>query len=142
MLCVSLGRFDGRWRWDQSVVTVMGASFPQQPMVQTRLDAPRAACSAISRVLQLEGSRLGDKMSLERQLHEITGIPVRALQSASLAEFGVDERMAWARDHQTKRGEDQAYSLLGLFDVSMLLIYGEGTDKAFCRLQKEIYGGK
>src|SRR5688572_1267162 len=100
-------------------------------MVQMGPDAPRAACSAISRVRH--------KMSLEQQLHEITGIPVRALQGASLAEFGVDERMLWARGRQTKRGDDKAYSLFGLFYASRPLIFGEGTDTAFRRLQKEIY---
>ncbi|KAK4188580.1 hypothetical protein QBC35DRAFT_189267 [Podospora australis] len=33
--------------------------------------------------------------------------------------------------------EDRAYSLLGLFDINMPLLYGEGT-KAFQRLQEEI----
>jgi hypothetical protein len=31
-----------------------------------------------------------------------------------------------------------AYSLLGIFDVYMPLIYGEGRDNAFTRLQEEI----
>jgi Heterokaryon incompatibility protein (HET) len=88
------------------------------------------------------GNRLGDKSSLERQLHEITGIAVRALQGTPLAEFGVDERMSWAKARQTKRDEDRAYSLLGIFNVYMTLIYGEGTENAFHRLQKEIHGGK
>lgn len=89
-----------------------------------------------------KGTRLGDKRSLEQQIHEITGIPVRALQGAPLAKFDIDERMSWAKMRQTKRGEDKAYTLLGLFDVSMPLIYGEGEEKAFRRLQKEIRGGK
>jgi hypothetical protein len=89
-----------------------------------------------------KGTRLGDKKSLEPLLHEITKIPVQALQGASLAEFSVEERMSWAEMRQTKRGEDKSYSLLGLFDVSMPLIYGEGEEKAFRRLQKEIHGGK
>jgi hypothetical protein len=45
--------------------------------------------------------------------------------------------MSWASMRQTTRLEDQAYSLLGLFDVNMPLIYGEGQ-KAFYRLQVEI----
>lgn len=90
----------------------------------------------------LNGTRLGDKRSLEQQIHDITKIPVQALQGAPLAKFGIDEKMSWAKMRQTKRGEDKAYSLLGLFNVSMPLIYGEGEDKAFHRLQKEIHGGK
>ncbi|RYP33640.1 hypothetical protein DL768_011088 [Monosporascus sp. mg162] len=46
--------------------------------------------------------------------------------------------MAWAESRQTTRDEDKAYSLLGIFDVQMPLIYGEGREKAFKRLQEEI----
>lgn len=45
--------------------------------------------------------------------------------------------MALASERKTTRLEDQAYCLIGLFDVSLPLIYGEG-DKAFRRLQEEI----
>ncbi|RSM12841.1 hypothetical protein CEP52_002235 [Fusarium oligoseptatum] len=54
-----------------------------------------------------------------------------------LSSFSVATRMSWASDRVTTRVEDQAYSLLGLFDVNMPLLYGEGT-KAFLRLQEEI----
>jgi hypothetical protein len=46
--------------------------------------------------------------------------------------------MSWAENRQTKREEDAAYCLLGIFDIHMPLIYGEGWGKAFNRLQKEI----
>jgi hypothetical protein len=85
-----------------------------------------------------EGKRLGDKRSLERQIHEITGIAVPALQGTPLSQFGVDERLSWAENRQTTRKEDKAYSLLGIFDVYMPLIYGEGRDNAFTRLREEI----
>ncbi|KAH6702775.1 heterokaryon incompatibility protein-domain-containing protein, partial [Leptodontidium sp. MPI-SDFR-AT-0119] len=85
------------------------------------------------------GKRLGDKTSLERQIHEITGIGVSALQNTALSAFGVKEKMSWAEIRQTKREEDRIYSLLGIFDVSMSPIYGEGVQKAFGRLQNEIH---
>jgi hypothetical protein len=88
------------------------------------------------------GKRLGDRKSLEQELHEITGIAVQALRGTPLSEFSIDERMSWAKSRHTKLTEDKAYSLMGLFDVHMPLIYGEGADNAFFRLQKEIYGGK
>lgn len=47
------------------------------------------------------------------------------------------QRMSWAATRETTRIEDEAYSLLGIFDVNMPLIYGEGR-KAFLRLQEEI----
>ena len=88
-----------------------------------------------------KGKRLGDKRSLEQQLHEITGVAVQALQGTPLSEFSINERMSWAKARQTKREEDRAYSL-GIFDVYMPLIYGEGTNNAFLRLEREIYDGK
>jgi hypothetical protein len=45
--------------------------------------------------------------------------------------------MSWAAKRKTSRLEDQAYSLLGIFDVNMPMLYGEGL-KAFTRLQEEI----
>ncbi|KAK3357950.1 hypothetical protein B0T25DRAFT_540613 [Lasiosphaeria hispida] len=49
----------------------------------------------------------------------------------------VATRMMWASTRKTTRAEDEAYSLLGLFDVSMPVLYGEGA-RAFARLQDEI----
>jgi hypothetical protein len=86
----------------------------------------------------LEGKLLGDKKSLERQVYEITGVAVRALQGRALFEFSFAERMSWAEKRETKREEDKAYSLLGIFDIYMPLIYGEGIKNAFRRLQEEI----
>jgi hypothetical protein len=88
----------------------------------------------------IEGERLGDKKSLERQIHDITGIATQALQGTPLSHFGVDKRMSWAAKRETKREEDAAYSLLGIFDIHMPLIYGEGRKKALARLQKKIKG--
>jgi hypothetical protein len=85
-----------------------------------------------------EGEQLGNKRSLERHIHEITGIPIKVLQGGSLSDFGVTERMLWAEKRETTRKEDKAYSLLGIFDVCMPLIYGEGRDSAFKRLWEEI----
>ena len=45
--------------------------------------------------------------------------------------------MSWAAERSTSRIEDRAYSLLGIFDVNLPLLYGEGS-KAFLRLQEEI----
>jgi hypothetical protein len=54
-----------------------------------------------------EGNRLGDKTSLERQIHEITGIADSALRGAALSQFGVDERFSWIEHRQTTRKERQ-----------------------------------
>jgi len=85
-----------------------------------------------------EGEKIGNKESLERQIFEITGIPVKALQGISLSSFSIPERISWQDSRETRRNEDKAYSLLGICDVYMPLIYGEGRDSAFKRLQEEI----
>ena len=85
-----------------------------------------------------EGKQLGNRTALEQQIHEITGITTLALQGTPLCEFGVEERLSWAKSRQTTRKEDKAYSLLGIFGIYMSLIYGEGEENAFKRLREEI----
>ncbi|KAL3299679.1 beta transducin-like protein [Colletotrichum asianum] len=71
-------------------------------------------------------------------LSNITGISYAVLQdSSSLRHTPVAVKMSWAATRDTTRVEDRAYSLLGIFDINMPMIYGEG-DKAFRRLQEEI----
>ena len=82
--------------------------------------------------------QLGNKKSLERHIHEITRIPIKALQGSPLSDFSITERISWAKKRETTRKEDKAYSLLGIFDIHMPLLYGEGRENAFKRLQKEI----
>ena len=53
------------------------------------------------------------------------------------AEASVAAKMSWAAGRKTTRVEDIAYCLMGLFDVHMPLLYGEGS-KAFMRLQEII----
>jgi hypothetical protein len=85
-----------------------------------------------------EGEPLGNKVSLERHIHEITGIPIKALRGGPLSDFSITERMLWTEKRETIRKEDKAYSLLGVFDIYMPLIYGEGGESAFRRLREEI----
>lgn len=85
-----------------------------------------------------EGFQLGDKHSLEQTIHEITKIPVLALQGHRLSSFSQDERFSWTEHRKTKREEDAAYCLLGIFDIFMPLIYGEGRQNALDRLSKAV----
>lgn len=89
----------------------------------------------------LERQLLGNKQSLEQQIHEITHIPVRALQGDPLDEFSAHERMTWMEGRETKEEEDLAYALIGIFDVVMEFNYGEGKERASRRLQDEIEKG-
>lgn len=67
----------------------------------------------------------------------ITGIDAQVLLGSHPHGYTVAERMAWASNRTTTRVEDAAYSLMGLFDVFMPMLYGEGS-RAFMRLQEEI----
>lgn len=92
-----------------------------------------------------EGTFLGNKRSMEQTIHETTGIAIDALQGDPLSQFSVGERFMWAEGRTTKREEDAVYCLLGMFDIQMPLLYGEGREKAQKRLQKEIresFGGR
>ncbi|KAG9229631.1 hypothetical protein BJ875DRAFT_499792 [Amylocarpus encephaloides] len=86
-----------------------------------------------------EGEPLGDKSSLRSQICEITNIPHTALRRKPLSQFSVEERLRWIQHRQTKLEEDKAYSLLGIFDVYVLPIYGEGAAKAYARLLDEFH---
>ncbi|KAH7381547.1 heterokaryon incompatibility protein-domain-containing protein [Pyrenochaeta sp. MPI-SDFR-AT-0127] len=82
---------------------------------------------------------VGDKIYLEPKLARITGISIEAFDPGNkLDNYSVATRMSWAASRKTTRAEDMAYCLLGLFDVNMPLLYGEGGQKAFRRLQQEI----
>lgn len=85
-----------------------------------------------------DGVWLGDKSSLEQQIAEITGIPIAALQGRSLSRFTTEEIFSWVERRHTKEAEDKAYCLLGVFNISMLLKYGESEKTAFSRLYREI----
>ncbi|KAI3325662.1 heterokaryon incompatibility protein-domain-containing protein [Xylariaceae sp. AK1471] len=80
---------------------------------------------------------LGSKSELQGMLQEITGIDAFVLSTGNFSNVCVARRMSWAAKRTTTRIEDLAYSLMGIFDVNMPLIYGEG-EKAFVRLQQEI----
>ena len=86
----------------------------------------------------VEGERIGDRNSMVQEIQNITGIPIQALQGTPLSHFSTKERMSWAEKRRTKREEDAAYCMLGIFDIHMPLIYGEGREKAFGRLWREI----
>ncbi len=89
-----------------------------------------------------EDVRLGDKRSLEQDIHEVTRIPVNALRGKPLSDFGISERFAWMDKRETTREEDKVYSLLGIFGVCMPLLYGEGRENAFKRLREEVNPSK
>jgi hypothetical protein len=85
-----------------------------------------------------EWNFIGGKRTLEAALSSITQVPPEVLQNnLAVHTIPVARRMSWAAHRQTTRVEDLAYCLLGLFDIHMPLLYGEGS-KAFLRLQEHI----
>ncbi|KAB5559710.1 heterokaryon incompatibility protein-domain-containing protein [Coniochaeta sp. 2T2.1] len=84
-----------------------------------------------------EWIEIGTKTSLSERLTEITRVRQSVLRGEKPSTCTVAERMNWAFGRQTTREEDEAYCLLGLFEVNMPLLYGEGS-KAFIRLQEQI----
>ena len=77
----------------------------------------------------------GSKSALGAQISLITGIQEDHI--FDINEASAAQKMSWASGRMTTRVEDIAYSLMGIFDVNMPLLYGEGK-KAFIRLQHEI----
>ncbi|KAL2037336.1 hypothetical protein N7G274_010025 [Stereocaulon virgatum] len=83
---------------------------------------------------------IGPKTSLSAKIAAVTGIneelvlrPAEIFYSASHT-----QKMSWMPQRRTTRAEDIAYCLLGLFKVNIPLLYGEGGERAFTRLQMEI----
>ncbi len=79
----------------------------------------------------------GSRTNLASPLHEVTNIDLEILRRSAntdrrgwLHSLSVSKRMSWASKRQTTRREDEAYCLLGLFGVSMPMLYGEGGPKA------------
>lgn len=81
---------------------------------------------------------VGSKYSLKTHISKVTGIDEYGMFIPDLSVLSVAHRMSWAARRQTTRPEDVAYCLLGIFNINMPLLYGEGQTRAFYRLQEEI----
>lgn len=91
--------------------------------------------------LDRDWTKFGTKKFMAREISAITGIHENFLVDNSWI-YGHDapsvaKKMSWASCRETSREEDMAHCLLGLFNINMPLLYGEGS-KAFVRLQEEI----
>jgi hypothetical protein len=87
--------------------------------------------------------RFGSRSSLPHLLSVITRIDIDVIRMPYIMHsptISAATKMSWAAYRTTKRIEDRAYSLLGIFGVYLPLLYGEGNH-AFERLQEEIIRG-
>ena len=88
--------------------------------------------------LSRDWKEIGTKWNLQTLLSEITSIHTKALVGTEpLSAFSVAQKMSWVSNRQTTRDEDIAYCMIGIFDINMPMLYGEGM-KAFTRLQEQI----
>ena len=92
-------------------------------------------------VLDQAWEKIGTKQSLDYLISSITGIDCLNDDSSDADDSPLNHcvavKLSWASRRVTTRQEDIAYCLMGLFNVNMPLLYGEGK-RAFVRLQLEI----
>ena len=81
-------------------------------------------------------SKFGSRSGLSQEIFDITKIRQDCMGD-DIFQASISERMSWVSSRETSRPEDIAYCMLGIFDINMPLLYGEG-EKAFIRLQEEI----
>jgi len=90
---------------------------------------------------QANWHKFGTKKDMCGIISKITGIPKEILtDSKKLKDYSIFDRMSWARHRMTSGIDDQAYCLMGLFEVH--LKYEEASDTeesdAFLRLRQAI----
>ncbi|KAH7890518.1 hypothetical protein F5I97DRAFT_37737 [Phlebopus sp. FC_14] len=74
------------------------------------------------------------------RLTKATGIDKGSLRRFTPSCNDVRERLRWASHRRTTEEEDIAYSLMGVFDLQIPVMYGELKQKALGRLLQEIVG--
>ncbi|KAF1361274.1 HET-domain-containing protein [Lizonia empirigonia] len=81
---------------------------------------------------------MGTRSELANLVGRVTGIDPQYMSGKrELSDASCAMKMSWMAGRVTQQVEDIAYSLIGLFDVHLDPIYGEGT-RAFVRLQEAI----
>ena len=91
--------------------------------------------------LSSDWSIIGYRESLSDEIEAVTGIDAKVLRldpSLKLENIPVARRMGWAARRKATKVEDEAYALMGIFGVKMVVNYGEERN-AFSRLQEEIW---
>ncbi|KAI6155055.1 heterokaryon incompatibility protein-domain-containing protein, partial [Pisolithus tinctorius] len=72
------------------------------------------------------------------ELERVTGIETRFLTNFSPGLDDARSRLQWAALRHTTRPEDIAYSLFGIFNLHLPVLYGEPAENALGRLLSEI----
>jgi len=79
-----------------------------------------------------------ESVAIMQELHDSTGINAQALTAFRPGTRDAREKLQWASSRVTMLQEDIAYSLFGIFDVHLPVIYGERKQNALGRLLQEI----
>lgn len=127
----------GPWNWKVRKQQLQQSPWFTRGWTLQELIAPRLVY-----FLDRQWNIIGEKSKLAAEISAITGIGKDYLDilqgaRAPLAQASIATKMSWASKRETGRVEDMAYCLLGIFNINMPLLYGEGK-KAFMRLQLEI----
>ncbi|KAK2599591.1 hypothetical protein N8I77_011332 [Diaporthe amygdali] len=86
----------------------------------------------------LDWSEIASRSTMAQAISETTRIDTEYLQgNRRYKKASIAQKMSWVSRRVTTRVEDMAYCMLGIFEINMPLLYGEGT-KSFTRLQEEI----
>ncbi|KAK6829656.1 HET-domain-containing protein [Apiospora arundinis] len=83
--------------------------------------------------------RIGTRECWSHAIKEACNIDAKHLSGFSPMDYtscSIAMRLSWASRRETTVEEDETYSLIGLFGVSLSLTYGEGRWRAFNRLQE------
>jgi hypothetical protein len=131
------------WYWDAEVCYAYLSDVPIKSFVESvwftrgwtlqELLAP-----AVVEFYSQDWKRLGTKLGLVDDVHCATGIEkIYLLHRSTIQSAPIGKRFSWAAYRETTRVEDVAYSLLGLVQINMPMLYGEGH-RAFYRLQLEV----
>lgn len=79
-----------------------------------------------------------DSPVIMQEMGYAMGIDAQALVAFRPGMRDAREKLQWASTRVTTRQEDVAYSLFGIFDVALPVIYGERKQRALGRLLQEI----
>ncbi|KAG1723185.1 uncharacterized protein EDB91DRAFT_1087895 [Suillus paluster] len=79
-----------------------------------------------------------ESAAIVQKLQDSTGIDAQSLVAFRLGMRDAREKLQWASKRVTTLQEDIAYSLFGIFDVHLLVLYGENKQNALGRLSQEI----
>ena len=114
-----------------------GKQLPQSALVHPGWTLQELIAPGVVYFYSAGWKQIGSREALLDLIVDLTHISASYFATGDLTQFSAAQKMSWAAERETTRVEDEAYSLLGLFDINMPLLYGEG-ERAFQRLQEEI----